>query len=245
MSEEKKGLPIWAWVGIGCAGLAALVLVVVIALSIFAVKKAKDVVGDLQGSSPQMTAAKMIVRLHPDIEQVSEDEEAGTITIREKKSGREITVNLKEIEEGKFSFDTDEGHVEISADEDGADGQLKISSEKGTMVFGRGAEGGYPEWLPIPEGMQGNGQYMMDDDGAKKGAVTLSGDLSIEKIKAYYEKALKDEGFEVQKNSFSHEKQSMTVLQGNHADKGRSLTVTIVVDENGLSTTLAYQEEHR
>lgn len=245
MAEGKKGLPTWAWFGIGCAGLLALVLVVVIALGVFAVKKVKDVAGDLSGSSPEMTAARMIVKMHPDIEEVSEDTEAGTITIREKKSGKEITVNLQELKEGKFSFDTEEGHVEISAEEGEGQGGLKISSEKGTMIVGQGAEGAYPEWLPIPDGMIAKGQYMADDEGARKGAVKLDGDFDAKAIQDFYEKTLKDEGFEVQKNSFSHDKQSMTVLQGVNADQGHSLTVTIVQAEDGLTATLAYQEESR
>lgn len=246
MTEEKKGLPTWAWFGIGCAGLMALILVVVIALGFFAVKKAKDVASDLQGSSPEMTAARMIVKMHPDIEEVGEDPEAGTITIREKKSGKEITVHLKDLKNGKFSFESDEGHVEISAEEGAGDqGQVKVSSDKGTMVLGKGAESAYPDWIPVPEGMTAKGEYMMNDNGARNGALKLEGDLDPTAIQAFYEKKLKDDGFEVQNNSFSHETQSMTVLQGRKDDEGRTLTVTIVKDEKGSSTTLAYQEEHR
>jgi len=240
MTEEKKGLPVWAWFGIGCAGLLVLVLVVVFALGFFAVRKVKEVAGDFENSSPEMVAARLMIKAQPDIEEVSEDEDAGTITIREKKSGKEITVNLKELSEGHFVFDTDEGHVEISAGE-GNDGGVTISSEKGKMVLGKSES--YPDWLPIPENLKARGQYMMDDEGGRKGALTLEGELDASKIEAFYEKKLKDDGFEVQKNSFSHEKQSMTVLQAENSEKGRTLTVTIVEDENGPAATVAYQEK--
>jgi len=242
MTEGKKGLPVWAWFGIGCAGLLVLVLVVVFALGFFAVRKVKEVAGDIENSSPEMVAARLMIKAQPDIEEVSEDADAGTITIREKKSGKEITVNLKELSEGHFVFDTDEGHVEISAGE-GDGGGVTISSEKGKMVLGKGVEGSCPDWLPIPEGLKARGQYMMDDEGGRKGALTLEGELDASKIEAFYEKKLKDDGFEVQKNSFSHEKQSMTVLQAENKEKGHTLTVTIVEDENGPAATVAYQEE--
>ena len=84
-----------------------LVLVVVMVGGFFVARKVQDVAADFE-DNPAMATARMIVKLNPEYEEVSTDEEAGTMKVRNTETGEVITVNFEDIEEGKFSFTTDE-----------------------------------------------------------------------------------------------------------------------------------------
>ncbi len=49
-------------------------------------------------------AAELVLRLNPDVDVLSSDPAAGTITVREKKTGKEVTFDLEDIKAGKFSI---------------------------------------------------------------------------------------------------------------------------------------------
>ena len=94
-APAKKGLPVWAWIGIGCGALSILVLVVLMVGGFFVARKVQDVAADFE-ENPAMATARMIVKLNPELEEVATDEEAGTITVRNRKTGEVITVNFEE-----------------------------------------------------------------------------------------------------------------------------------------------------
>ncbi|MBG7607410.1 MAG: hypothetical protein IZT59_05200, partial [Verrucomicrobia bacterium] len=76
-------------------------IIVMVVGGIWATKKAKELGVDFQ-NNPERSAAEMVVNLSPDLEKVSTDEEAGTMTIR-KKDGQVVTLTYEDISEGKFT----------------------------------------------------------------------------------------------------------------------------------------------
>ena len=72
------------WVLVGCGGIVLLVAVIMLVAGMFVAKKAGSYLKDAE-KNPAMAAAKMIVAMNPELETVSADEDAGTITIRNKK----------------------------------------------------------------------------------------------------------------------------------------------------------------
>ncbi len=99
----KKGLPPLAWVGIGCGGLILIGIILMLVAGVFISKKAKELGVDFS-KNPEKAAAELIVSMTPDLEKVSSDDVAGTITIR-MKDGIEKTLTYKDIQEGKFATD--------------------------------------------------------------------------------------------------------------------------------------------
>jgi uncharacterized protein YneF (UPF0154 family) len=73
-AQPKKGLPVWAWIGIGCGALLIMVLVVVMVGGFFVARKVQDVAADFE-ENPAMATAKMIVKLNPELEEVSTDDQ--------------------------------------------------------------------------------------------------------------------------------------------------------------------------
>lgn len=96
----KKGLSPLAWAGIGCGGVILLIVIAVIATGIWGMNKAKELGVDFQ-KNPEKAGAELVVSMSPEVEKISSDEEAGTMTIRTK-DGKVMTMNYNDIKEGKF-----------------------------------------------------------------------------------------------------------------------------------------------
>ena len=76
--------------------------------------------------------------VHPDAEVVSVDEDKGMITVRDKKTGKTITMNLRDAQKGKFVFEQDGKKLQMEAHADGDKGSFELKSNEGSMKFGTG-----------------------------------------------------------------------------------------------------------
>jgi hypothetical protein len=97
----KKGLPPLAWAGIGCGGLILLTVLAGGLLVGTCAKKGIQMASEL-AANPGKAAAEMMVTTNPTIEKVSEDETAGTMTIRLKASGETVTLSYEDLALGQI-----------------------------------------------------------------------------------------------------------------------------------------------
>jgi len=144
--NTKKGLSPLAWVGIGCGGVAALGLIVIVAGGIFVGNKVKKGIAEA-GDNPERFAAEMIVKVNPDMEMVEANDEEGKMTIRMKKTGEELTFSYADIKEGKFSVKTSNGET-IKVEGNGnkivktdADGKKTVMKNDGKTMKIEGPDG--------------------------------------------------------------------------------------------------------
>ena len=105
-AQVKKGLPALAWIGIGCGVIILIGAIALVAGGVFVAKKVKDVAGDFE-KNPALASARMIVKLNPEWEEVSTDDKAGTITVREKKTGKEMTFGLDDLAKGRVTLSSE------------------------------------------------------------------------------------------------------------------------------------------
>ena len=118
-------------------------------------------------------AAELALRLNPEVDVISSDPAAGTITVREKKTGKEVTFNLEDIKAGKFSITQDGETTNIDVDASEANGgQMKVVTDQGTAVFGAGAQE-LPYWIPTYPGGRSEGMANIEAQGEKTGTFTL------------------------------------------------------------------------
>jgi uncharacterized protein YneF (UPF0154 family) len=243
-APAKKGLPVWAWVGIGCGALMILVLVVVMVGGFFVARKVKDVAADFE-ENPALATARMIVKLNPELEEVSTDEEAGTMTVRNTETGEEITVNFEDIEEGKFSFTTDEGEINIDASQM-EEGQIKVTDDDGGVVFSTGGavSDDVEAWVPIYPGCEPTNRHTMRTEQEQTGGFELETPASVKEALDFYRAALADEGYEVSVNTFTQEDSEGGMVNANHGEKGRNV-VAIFSSEGGGPTKIVIQYSQR
>ncbi|MBZ0113698.1 MAG: hypothetical protein K8J08_14630, partial [Thermoanaerobaculia bacterium] len=204
--------------------LGGLILTVV---TYFAAQKIKEVAKDFE-ADPARATAEMVVKFNPDLE-LLESDEPGKITIREISSGKVGTFDLEDVKEGRLTFETEEGKMEINAKggEDG--GVMTMTTDEGTsqLKIGSSTED-VPRWVPIyPRAESVNGSYHSSTPKAEVGMVQITTGDSVDDVLAHYRKVFEEEGFELQNDSKSQTPQGKVgALLGTHPD-GRSLTITV------------------
>lgn len=245
-APQKKGLSPLAWVGIGCGVVVLIVIVVLVAGSLFVVHKAKQAGFDpaLWAKHPAVAAAKVITAANPDLEVVKVDEDAGTITIRNKKSGEVVTVNLEDVKHGKVSFKslTSGKEININAHADEKGGSFQVTDEKGKTTFSAGAGEGskLPEWVPVYPGTEPTVGFSMTQGDTQRAAASAETDASVDEVVEFFAKKLEAEGYSVRKISSSEaDKTSAMVMATNDAAK-RSVQVGVTREDNKTKIAITF-----
>ena len=82
---------------------------------------------DMIQRNPAYAIAKMAVAANPDLSEVSHDDRAGTITLRDNKTGKVMTMNFDDIKNGKIRFSgTDDNGKAATVEIGGGDRQIAV-----------------------------------------------------------------------------------------------------------------------
>jgi len=236
-APQKKTSPL-VWILVGCGGLMVIGAIIAAVVIYWGAHKLRGVAESVK-KNPAVFAAKLAVMANKDLEVVSSDDDAGTVTIRNKKTGEEITMNAQDIKQGRLKFKNEKGE-EVTFEGSGEHGKegLRIKSNKGSMTFGAGTAEKAPSWVPVYPG--GNALA----SAAEKSATGVAGHLSFQtadsadKVMSFYERELKAEGFSVERTSM----QGVVHLANLNAkaDGGRR-TVNVIVTPVGDASQVAVQ----
>lgn len=238
-TTQKKGLGPLAWIAIGCGGLIVIGILVATVGGIFVARKAKDVVQSFE-ENPAKAAAEMAVRINPELELVESDDDAGTMTIRNKETGEVATFNFKDIAEGKFSWETDEGKVEISADQDQSGG-VSVKTDQGEARFGSGSGADIPDWVPRYTGTEPAGAFTSHGDGEENGMFSFETADSPKEVLDFFQTRLEEEGYEVNRQIFETAGQEpQGNLSAERSDPQRSVTVVASREDGKTSGAVTY-----
>jgi hypothetical protein len=211
-AQGKKGLPVLAWIAIGCGGIVVLAGLAFTVLGWFAVNKMKDVASDFE-DNPTRAAAELVVRMNPDLEMVESDDDAGTITVREKSSGKVVTLNYEDIEEGRISFESDEGRVEITGQPQGGDGVMTITTEEGETRIGGGGE--IPDWVPAhPSTTTRQSLLRSTGPAGETGQASFAVDADAADVAAFYKAELEGAGYTVSVTTYASDEGSVSIVSG-------------------------------
>lgn len=227
-AQGRKGLPVLAWIAIGCGGIAVLAGIAFTVLGWFAVNKMKDAASDFE-NNPTRAAAELVVRMNPDLEMVESDDDAGTITVREKSSGKVITVNYEDVEKGQISFESEEGRVEITGPPEGGEGGMTITTDEGETRIGGGGE--IPGWVPAHPATTAR-QSLLRSTGpnGETGQASFSVDAGADAVTAFYKTKLEEDGYTVTVTTYSSDEGSVSIVNG---QKDGGSIVASVTDRQG------------
>src|SRR5262249_37014744 len=150
MPVQKKGMPVWAWLAIGCVGLVVVGFVIVGGVLWWGAHKVKSVAEEY-AAHPEQAIVKGLAAMDADTEVVSSDAATGKVTLKNKKTGEVITVDMADIKAGKINFQTKDGTVKTDLGAMQQGGQIKVEAtdangKSGTATFGGGAK--VPDWVP-------------------------------------------------------------------------------------------------
>ena len=239
----QKKSNVLTWVLVGCGSFIILGVIAFAVGGYFVWSKAKEVGLDpaLMQKQPALATAKIMVAMNPDIELVSVDEEKGLITVKDKKTGKTVTINLDQAKEGKVSFENDgEGEVSVEAKGDEASGSLEVKTKEGTAKFRSGAAAeGLPDWFPAYPGAKVQGNYSAHGQDGYTGGYQFTTQDPIDRVVKFYEDRLKQAGLKVTTNLVQQDgKVTGGMATGEDAEKKRTAFVNAAAGDNGTQVSV-------
>ncbi len=221
----------------GCGGLLVLVLLIMAAITFFVASKAKEF-----SANPAFAAAKLAASLNPDVEVLDANQSTGKITVREKKTGKTVTMDFREIQKGRFSFEGEDGKkIDLTAQAEGDSGSLTVKGPDGTMQFGGGSAAKVPAWVPKYPGGQVVGTFSAQGGQGDAGTFQLKCSGSVEEVASFYEREIKSAGMTVQKHSMQSGNTSTIMVMGENTSDGRSVSATVSSTGQGTAAQIVYQ----
>jgi hypothetical protein len=198
-------------------GLIVLVVVATVGTGMFFLHKARQAGFDpeMMRQNPGLAITKMIASANPDVEVLSTDEGAGKITVRDKKTGKVVTMTFDEAKQGKFSFS--------AQGDDGKTASLEI---------GAGADK-LPSWIPAYPGAKVEGTFAIKGDSGQGngGSFGFSTSDAPAKVMSFYQDKCKELGINI-KMTTTTDKGGMIL----GADEGETRSLQVIVGSESGET---------
>ena len=211
MPPARKGMSPIVLILIIVGGLMVLGVVCVIGLGMFALHKARQAGLDpeLMRHNPGLAISKMVTAFNPDAEVLDTNDREGTITVRDRKTGKTVKLRFDDIKNGHFN---------MSVEEDGKTATVNVGEDVASKL---------PSWVPRYPGAKMNGGFSATSSGDDGDAGTFSFTTSdsTDSIRSFYEGKAKDAGMQVESTVSSG---FGTVLKITDPSTHRNLGVTVV-----------------
>jgi hypothetical protein len=221
----KKGGGGLKWVLIGCGGFILIGIIAISSIFYFGYQKAKRAGLDpeLMRRNPTLAAAKIAMMNNPDVEFVSIDESKNTVTVKDKKTGKVITISADKAAEGRIVVSEDgREKVVIQGNKNG--GSIEVNNADEKVRIGN-TSGKLPDWLPEYPGVKIEGTYSVDNAESSGAGFNFVTEDSIEEVMDFYEDELKQEGFKITKTTSNVNGKASGSVVGNDAGYKRNVVV--------------------
>jgi hypothetical protein len=207
----KKTSPL-VWILAGVGGFIVLCMVGCGVILYFGMHKLKEAGfdSDLMQKNPGLAMTKMIATLSPNGEILATNDRAGTVTVRDKTTGKTVT----------YKFDPDKKSMVITGD----------NGEE--VKIGANATNKMPDWVPVYPGSTPEGSYSVQSTDGSSGSFSFKTTDAASKVTSYYQDQLRSAGFNVTLVS-SGDQGGM--LSGEDADKKRTILISAGAS-NGTTT---------
>lgn len=235
---RKKTSPL-VWILVGIAGFFLLLVMLVVAGGFFVMHKARQAGLDpeLMRRNPGLAMAKLITAANPDAEVVKVDEGRGIITVKDKKTGKTVTMNFEDVRRGRMSFQDETGQ-KVSIETQGDAGSVKVKSDQGTATFGAGPVT-LPAWLPAYAGVTPQGSFTAQSQTSDTASFHFTTRDSPDQVFQFYEAALKKAGLKV--STFKQDKGG--IVSGQDQGEQRTAIVTIATDSSGTQVNVTVKSK--
>jgi hypothetical protein len=240
--QPRKGLGPLAWVLIILGGLFVCFILAIVAAGLFVVHKAKQagLDPDLMQKNPTIAIAKLAVAANPDYELVSENDNRGTLTIREKKTGKTMTINASDVKNGRLTIKGDNGEtVTFGANGNGDTGSFEVKTNDGTARFGAGPVD-LPSWLPKYPGSNPQGAASSDTKDGSSAVFSFKTDDAPDKVLAFYKDALNSAGLKESANLNTGE---MNMIAASDESQKRQVNITVTKDGGANAVNVTFTDK--
>jgi hypothetical protein len=241
----RKTSPI-VWILVAVLGLFVLFGIAVVGGGMFLVHKAKQAGLDpeLMRTNPALATAKLMAAVNPDLEVVSHDDGRGLVTIRQRSTGKTITMNLDELKRGKITFREDgKDAVTLEAHGDGNAGSLQVKSGSESLTMGAN-QTALPAWIPAYPNSKPTNTYSVTSGGRTSATFQFQTQDAAKDVVAFYEQGLKHNGFSINAATTSDSGTSSGgLVTGKDTANNRTVLVTVGSDNKGTSVSVTYTQK--
>jgi hypothetical protein len=206
----RRGTHPLVWVLVIILGLFGLGLVGTIGFAVYVAR------------NPARAVRRLITAANPNIEVVSTDDGAGTITLRDRRNGKIFTMSFDQARQGKFHITADDG--------DGHTGEFQV-----------GGEVRLPTWLPAYPGTHPRGLFSATGDSGTEagdaGSVAFTTGDPGSNILEFYEAKARELGMAVR---ISARHGGSGTIVAKDEDRNRGFKVVVIEKRGEASVTLTY-----
>ena len=236
---KKKTSPI-LWIVIGIAGFFMLLIIAVMGIGFYAVHKAKQAGFDteLMKKNPTLAAAKMAATLNRDVQVLSSDDDKGTLTVRDKRTGKISTMTF-DSRRGKFVISEDGKDVTLSTNSD-PNGGIDIKSSDGSTLKIGGGAAKIPSWLPDYPGSQPETAMTTKDANTEAGMYHFKTKDAADQVVKFYEDKLKSSGMKITSNISGQSAVSSGGLITAEDEAKHNVMVTIGTESGETNVAVTY-----
>jgi hypothetical protein len=225
-AAPRKTSPV-VWILAIVGGLVVLGILAVVGLTFFVVHKARQAGLDpeLIRRNPGLAVGKMIAAANPDVDVVSTNDSDGTITIRDKKTGKVVTMTFDQVKNGQFKMSAR-----------GDDGNA-------TVEIGGGADK-LPSWVPHYPGSAAQGTFSIKgsagDGSGEGGNFTFTTKDPASKAMSFYQDKAKEMGMKANLTSIT-DQGGMIIASDD--DSKRTLTVVVAGGSGETTVQVNYAQK--
>ena len=194
---------------------------------------------DLMKKNPALATAKMAISMSPDAEIVSSDDDAGTIMVRDKKTGKTTTMKFDPAKKSMVMIDESGKSVSMTTTGEGSSGGIEVKSSEGTMKLGASSDKA-PDWVPAYPGSSPQNTYSATNAGEQTGSFTFTTSDAAEKVIAFYSDTLKAHSFTVSNMTGNSEGKTGGMVTGEDKANKRTVMATIGTEDDGTHVNVTF-----
>ena len=243
---QKKKMSALGWIAIGCGAIAIIGILALGGAAFIGGRFLKNKAAEFE-KNPTLAAAELVVQANPELEVVESDSDEGTLTIKNTKTGEVVTLNAKDIEEGKLTFETKDGTTTIDGSSAEEGGGIKVTDAKGqetTFSAGAGAPRNLPSWVPLYANAKVEGSYDATTAEGRNAMFTVTSSDSVDQLAEFYQSKLEAEGLKVERSSYETDGNKAIMLVGKTDDDKRTVQVTVAANDSQTQAMVNFAEKN-
>jgi len=239
--QTSSGVKILLWVLGIIVGLILLSFGSCAVIGFYAMHKMKQAGFDseLMKKNPGYAGAKMAVAMNPDVEIVSSNDSAGTIVVRNKKTGKIVTMKFDPQKKAMEITDENGKTSTLTTSGEGTSASLEVKSPDGTVKIGDTSDKA-PDWVPSYPGSTPKSTFSSSNGGEQTGSYTFITADPADKLISFYGDALKSGGFAVSNMSSSSDGKVGGMVSGEDKATKRTVVVTFGTEADGTHVNVTF-----
>jgi hypothetical protein len=194
---------------------------------------------ELMKKNPGYAAAKMAVTMNPDAEIISSDDSAGTIVVRNKKTGKVVTMKFDPQKKAMAITDENGNTSTMTTSGEGSNANLEIKGPDGTVKIGNTSDK-TPDWVPSYPGSSPKSTFSSTNGGEQTGSYAFITADGADKVMSFYGDTLKASGFTVSNMSGSSNGKVGGMVSGEDKATKRTVVVSFGTEADGTHVNVTF-----